>query len=203
MGRGVSAIREDAEGFYDVPDFALPALFSRRLPVAGRRGRGRIKTQGGSYERLDRFTCYRRFDGLWFQAAHPISRIPQDHSDHAGYVPAGYSGTMAEGEAAGGGGWPPLHDLIFQLCEDGTWTNWNGFSGVWALDDNALTIGNETASSTGHIFLSRDTLYLNLTGDQYVRLVLLFRGSKAAEGLDVEPDARRGVPFSRVYAEPG
>ena len=102
-----------------------------------------------------------------------------------------------------GGSWPPLHDLIFQLCEDGTWTNWNGFSGVWALDDNALTIGNETASSTGHIFLSRDTLYLNFTGDQYVRLVLLFQGSKAAEALDVEPDARRRVPFSRVYAEPG
>ena len=96
---------------------------------------------------------------------------------------------------------PPLDDLIFHLCEDGTWTNWNGFSGVWALDDNTLTIGNETASSTGHIFLSRDTLYLNFTGDQFVRLVLLFRGSKAAEGLDVEPDARIQVPFSRVYAE--
>ena len=96
----------------------------------------------------------------------------------------------------------PFARLIFHLCEDGTWTNWNGFSGVWALDYNAITIGNETERATGNIFLSGDTLYLNFTGDQYVKLVILFRGIEATDGLEVEPNDRIKIPFSRVYAEP-
>ena len=90
---------------------------------------------------------------------------------------------------------------IFHLCEDGTWTNWNGFSGVWALDYNEITIGDETESATGHIFLSRDILYLNFTGDQYIKLVIIFIGIEAADGLEVEPNARFRIAFSRVESD--
>ena len=97
--------------------------------------------------------------------------------------------------------YPYFQRLIFHLCEDGTWTNWNGFSGVWALDYNEITIGDETESATGHIFLSGDRLYLNFTGDQYIKLVIIFIGIEVADGLEVEPNTRFQIPFSRVESD--
>lgn len=89
---------------------------------------------------------------------------------------------------------------IVQFCEDGTWTNINGFSGTWSLDGNVLTITNRITNSTGIVFIARpetgDRLYLNLNADQLKELEILFLG--AAEYDDDQFYARSRLSFRKI-----